>query len=85
MAAAPLALATPGQPSGCRIQLGAIPRGHHCFGTCSVHGRVRLTVDAVEQSVRLARQHDLPLDEALPCPGPWRPEGVVAGPWGRKA
>jgi len=84
MGAPLLALATPGQPTGCRVSLGQISAGDHCFGTCSVHGRVRLPFDVVERSVRRATRLNLPLDQAIPCPGPWRPEGVVVGPWGQR-
>lgn len=79
MAAALLAL-QPADSSGCRISLDAPDGTGGFFGTCSVHGRVRLTGAAVDQAVRLERDG---VEDTLTCPGPWRPHGVVVGPWGR--
>jgi hypothetical protein len=84
MGAALLAL-TPSGPghTGCRVRLNKAAGRRDYFATCSVHGRVRVSVAVVEQSIRRAAEQNLPADEAIPCPGPWRSQGVVAGPWGR--
>lgn len=81
---AALALATAPPPvSGCCIHLDDAAGRGDFFGTCATHGRVRVTEAAVRAAIRAAAETEQPVETLLVCPGPWRPLGVVRGPWGK--